>query len=196
MPDNKIINASSFILIGGFSRRFGSPKWKAELNNIRLIDHMWNMCLDFENRYVIGKEEPEEVSYPFISDALDIQTPLNGIYTALLNSKQEWNFIISCDLPLMNSHVIQLIWEMGDQTADAIIPRVKNYIQSTCAFYHKRALAKIQSIVNQNEFRVNDILDKLNTSYILMDDCEEEFTNMNMVEDYIKIKNRTFNQQS
>ena len=113
MSNDKKYNTSAFILIGGLSRRFGPRKWKAELNNGRLIDHMWNICHNFENRFIIGKTEPEHLAYPFISDELDIQTPLNGIYTALLNSKQEWNFIISCDLPLMNPQVIRSIWEIS-----------------------------------------------------------------------------------
>ncbi|MEO2186651.1 MAG: NTP transferase domain-containing protein, partial [bacterium] len=99
--------ARAFILIGGQSKRVGSPKWEATINGRSILDRIWGACNGFENRYVIGKEKPDSISYPFIKDELDIQAPINGLYTALNYSNSDWNFIISCDLPLMTTEIIQ-----------------------------------------------------------------------------------------
>ena len=81
-----MIKASAFILIGGESKRFGSPKWQATINGRSILDRIWGVCNGFENRYVIGKEKPDSISYPFIKDELDIQAPINGLYTAFNNA--------------------------------------------------------------------------------------------------------------
>ena len=89
------IQVNAYILIGGSSKRFGSPKWAAELNQVRLIDHIWNECKRFQTCHVIGKTLTQKIDYPFIKDEIhDIQSPLNGLYTALMNTNKDWNFII------------------------------------------------------------------------------------------------------
>ncbi|MBT6782697.1 MAG: NTP transferase domain-containing protein, partial [Candidatus Marinimicrobia bacterium] len=52
-----MIKATAFILIGGKSERFGSPKWKATISGQSVLDRIWNSCDSFEKRYVIGKEK-------------------------------------------------------------------------------------------------------------------------------------------
>ena len=47
-----MIKATSFILIGGKSERFGSPKWKATISGQSVLDQIWNSCDSFEKRYV------------------------------------------------------------------------------------------------------------------------------------------------
>lgn len=187
MPSAKIFDASSYILIGGLSRRFGSPKWKANVNNVRIIDHLWDVCKDFQSCHIIGKTKPEGVTYPFLQDQLDVQSPIIGLLTALNHSDKDWIFLISCDLPLMTSETIQSIRTLGDQSADAIVPLVNDFKQPICAFYHKRILENVQSMVSKNELRLKNILDEIQSDYVVMDAFEKEFTNMNTVEDLERI---------
>ena len=115
MQSSTKINANAYVLIGGSSKRFGSPKWAAKLNGVRLIDHTWKICKVFKKRYIIGKSRHNQIKYPFLEDEIvKIQSPLNGIYSALSHSKEKWNFIISCDLPLMSSEMIRKIWANGN----------------------------------------------------------------------------------
>jgi len=180
-------DAHAFILIGGISRRFGSPKWKAKVNNVQIIDHLWDICKDFQSCHIIGKTKPEGVTYPFLQDQLDVQSPIIGLLTALNHSDKDWNFLISCDLPLMTSETIQSIRTFGDQSADAIVPLVNDFKQPICAFYNKRILENVRSMVSKNELRLHNILDEIQSDYVVMDTFEKEFTNMNTVKDLEKI---------
>ena len=88
------INASAFILIGGKSKRFGSPKWKAHFNGKPILDNIWNACDSFQNRFVIGKEKPNGIMKPFVQDELEINAPINGLYTALRHSTSDWILLL------------------------------------------------------------------------------------------------------
>ena len=178
------IPATAFILIGGESKRFGSPKWAATIDGQRMIDRTWELCDIFENRFVVGKEKPNAISYPFIEDELDIQSPINGIYSALNHSKSDWNFIISCDLPLMKNEIIQSIWITGNHKTDALVPMVKNYLQPTCGFYHKRILKLILQQIKTDDLSLHGLLNSINTETVNLDLNEKEFTNMNTAADY------------
>ena len=183
-----MIKATAFILIGGNSERFGSPKWKATISGQSVLDRIWNSCDSFEKRYMIGKEKPDSISYHFFKDELDIQAPINGLYTALNYSNSDWNFIISCDLPLMTTEIIQSLWTLGNHDADAIVPMVNDYFQLTCAFYHKRILKQIPRQIEEGDLSLHGLLNSIKMEMVIMDDNENEFTNMNTVEDLSKIK--------
>ena len=171
------IPATATILIGGESRRFGSPKWEAIIDGIKLIDRTWDLCEIFESRFVVGKEKPDSISYSFIKDELDLQAPINGIYTALKYSKTDWVFLLSCDLPLIDSKVFEKLWESKSENCDAVVPFSNDKIQVTCGFYHKRILGKLESEIEKGNYSIFKLLDNLNTSYV---DFGEDYRFMNM----------------
>ena len=180
------IPATAFILIGGESKRFGSPKWAATIDGQRMIDRTWELCDIFENRFVIGKQKPESISYPFIQDELEIQSPINGIYSALnhSDSDSDWNLMISCDLPLMTKNIIYKLWKTTDKNSDAIVPFVSGYVQATCAFYHKRILPQIPQQIENGDLSLQGLLNCINTETVNMNLNENEFTNMNTPDDH------------
>ena len=178
-----MIKATAFILIGGKSKRFGSPKWAATIDGQTILDRTWNLCNNFENRFVVGKK-PDSISYPFIKDELEIQSPINGIYSALNHSDSDWNFIISCDLPLMTNEIMQSIWKSGKHNRDTIVPMVSDYFQPTCAFYHKRILAQILRQIEKGDLSIHGLLNSINTETVNMDLNEKGFTNMNTRADH------------
>lgn len=181
-----IIPATATILIGGESRRFGSPKWEAIIDGIKLIDRTWDSCEIFENRFVVGKEKPDSISYSFIKDELDLQAPINGIYTALKYSKTDWAFLLSCDLPLIDSKVFEKLWESKSENCDAVVPFSNDKIQVTCGFYHKRVLSTLESEIEKKNYSIFKLLEKLNTTYIKFGN-DNRFTNMNTQNDLDKI---------
>ena len=180
------IPATATILIGGESKRFGSPKWEAIIDGIKLIDRTWDSCEMFENRFVVGKEKPDSISYSFIKDELDLQAPINGIYTALKYSKTDWAFLLSCDLPLIDSRVFEKLWESKSENCDAVIPFSNDKIQVTCGFYHKRVLSTLESEIEKKNYSIFKLLEKLNTAYIKFGN-DNRFTNMNTQNDLDKI---------
>ena len=169
------IPISAFILIGGQSKRFGYPKWKSKVGEITLLNHIYNMCSLFDNIFIVGKEKPEGFNKPFIKDEFDFQAPINGIFTALKITKSDWNFVISIDLPLMKSSIIKEIWELGNKSKNAIIPRVDGYLQPICSFYHKRILSQILNQIESNELSLNGLISSVETNYIDMDNYKKDF---------------------
>ena len=101
------IPSTAYILIGGESKRFGSLKWQITISGQTILDRIWDACDGIGNRYVIGKKKPNSISYPFIKDELEINAPINGLYTALKYSKTEWILLLSCDLPLIDSKLLE-----------------------------------------------------------------------------------------
>ena len=177
------ISATAFILIGGKSERFGSPKWKAKINGKSVLDIVWDACNYFENRIIIGKEKPDIFDRPFIQDTLKINAPINGLYTALNNAKTDWILLLSCDLPLIDSKIFKKLWESRKENCDAVIPIANDKMQVTCGFYHKRILGKLESEIEKGNYSIFKLLYNLNSSFVDFGE-DDRFLNMNTPEDH------------
>ena len=176
------IPATAYILIGGESKRFGSPKWQATINGRSILDRIWGACNGFENRYVIGKEKPDSISYPFIKDELDIQAPINGLYTAFNNAKTDWILLLSCDLPLIAKSVFETLWGSKTENISAIIPKANGITQVTCGFYHKRMVPILENEIQNGNYSLFKLVEKLNPYYINFGN-NQSFLNMNTKKD-------------
>ena len=177
-----MISASAFILIGGKSKRFDSPKWEEKIQGQPILDRIWNACDMFENRVIVGKEKSNSISYPFISDELDFNAPINGLYTSLKNSTTDWVLLLSCDLPLITPNIFEQLLESKTKNIDAIIPKANVKTQVTCGFYHNRILPTLEIEIQKGNNSLFRLLEKLNTSYINFGD-DSRFFNMNTKKD-------------
>ena len=68
----------------------------------------------------------------------------------------------------MKSSIIKEIWELGNKSKNAIIPRVDGYLQPICSFYHKRILSQILNQIESNELSLNGLINSVETNYIDM----------------------------
>ena len=176
------IPATAYILIGGESKRFGSLKWQTTINGQTILDRIWDACDGIGNRYVIGKKKLDSISYPFIKDELEINAPINGLYTALKYSKTDWILLLSCDLPLIDSRVFNKLWDSKSENCDIVIPVSNDKIQVTCGFYQKRIFTKLESEIQNGNYSLFKLVEKLNPYYINFGN-NQSFLNMNTKKD-------------
>ena len=188
MNHSRKIPISAFILIGGKSERFGSEKWRAIINGKSVLDRIWDACMHFEERVVIGKEKPKNFKKPFICDQLEIQAPINGLYTAIQNSEHDWIQLVSCDLPLIEADVFQMLWNSNTQESDIVIPFSNNRYQVTCALYHKRTLNYLESAINENDFSLLSLIKNLKITKVNFN-SDKRFWNMNTKKNLGEISN-------
>jgi molybdopterin-guanine dinucleotide biosynthesis protein A len=188
MNHSRKIPISAFILIGGKSERFGSEKWRANINGKSVLDRIWDACMHFEERVVIGKEKPKNFKKPFICDQLEIQAPINGLYTAIQHSEHDWIQLVSCDIPLIEADVFQMLWNSNAQESDIVIPFSNNRYQVTCALYHKRTLNYLESAINKNNFSLLSLIKNLKITKVNFN-SDKRFWNMNTKKNLGEISN-------
>lgn len=182
-----MIPATAFILIGGKSQRFGSPKWKVHLNNETILDRLWKTCNIFQEKFIIGKNNPENFVKPFIKDLLMLDAPINGLYTGIIQASTEWIFLLSCDIPLIDSSIIEKLWNQKVERTKAVVPIAFNKSQVTCAFYHKSILSQLESAINFKSYSLQSLLDDISPLTVDFKN-DKRFFNMNTEKDLDEIK--------
>ena len=179
-----MINASAYILIGGQNQRFGSRKWNVQIEGKPILDHLWKKCSDFGSRWVVGKDHPIEMDKPFIVDKLNLQSPFNGLYTALHHTQSEWNLILSCDLPLLTATVIEQLWRKKHNNSYGVIPKTNKGLEPLAGFYNHRLISILKSRLKNENFSLQRLIEDENFTIVTMDSDKGAFFNMNTPDDY------------
>jgi molybdopterin-guanine dinucleotide biosynthesis protein A len=114
--------AEGFILAGGASSRFGSPKSLAMLVGHPLIAHAIHLLDAVGISARIAGDHPSPApdplaSYaPIIADEHPGRGPLSGVHAALLISQAQWNIFIPIDMPLIPPALLECLLRRASLT--------------------------------------------------------------------------------
>jgi molybdopterin-guanine dinucleotide biosynthesis protein A len=116
--------------------------------------------------------------------------PIAGIYSALKYSVSDWNLLVSVDVPFVNEELfLFLISNIGEY--DCIIPKHTSGVEPLIGLYHRRAVPIIEEMITTEDYRLTNLLSKLNTRYLDCNDLIKKyprlFMNINRMEDYQSI---------
>lgn len=101
-----------------------------------------------------------------VTDIIPEKAALGGLYTGLSYSKNNYSIIVACDMPFLNSELLQYMVNISPGY-DAVIPRIGNYLEPLHAVYSRNCIATAENLINQNELSVRKMLGLLKTRYIL-----------------------------
>lgn len=105
------------LLVGGASRRFGSPKALAELGGETLAERAWRLLGEaFEERLAVGKRADElPLPFPLVDDGAAARHPAAGIATALRQVAHDVCVVLPVDCPSIRPATLRAL---GDACAD------------------------------------------------------------------------------
>jgi len=156
---------NAYILAGGFSKRFGEDKTLFPIGGKPLILRLYGKVSKFFPTYVVAKDTEKYRRLGIenvIPDAFpEIQSPLVGIYTALSHSGEEWNLILSADLPLLCDRYLELVKTFpyrGEYLG--YIPLLDGKMHFTCGVYSKKFLPLLEGAIKGRKLSVKQFLDR------------------------------------
>jgi molybdopterin-guanine dinucleotide biosynthesis protein A len=179
-------HATAIILAGGKSSRMGVDKSLLPVNGETLIASIVRQLEDHFDEIIIGANDPQK--YLFLQRLVvpDVETnrgPLMGIYSCLLASSNDVNFITACDIPEMNLKLIQnMINLAGD--ADIVMPvKENNKHEPLYAVYRKSVAAKADLVLQNNGRRIIELLDNVTVKLVEFNGTAW-YQNLNLKHDY------------
>jgi molybdenum cofactor guanylyltransferase len=183
---------TGIILAGGESRRMGTDKALLDINGRPLIEHIIAVFAGLFTKTIIVTNTPDlyrMYGVELTSDVLDIRGPLTGIYSGLLRSDDEYNFVAACDMPFLNP---RLIGFMGEIAAgyDAVVPMFGSFLEPLHAVYRKGVLQAIETQVRQQDRRIRSIFDHIQVRYVTEEEIDRfdpqkrSFRNLNTPKEY------------
>lgn len=122
-------------------------------------------------------------------DLLPNKHTIGGLYTALVKSRSQNTFVCACDMPLINTNLVEALFDLID-SHEAVVPSISGLAQPLCAVYSKEAAEKTRDQIDNGNFKMIELIEKLDTKVIDGDllrkfDPElESFININTIGDY------------
>jgi molybdopterin-guanine dinucleotide biosynthesis protein A/GNAT superfamily N-acetyltransferase len=135
---------TGILLVGGSSRRFGSPKALATLGGETLAARAWRTLGEVcDERLAVGKAV-DELALPFdvVDDGTDVRAPLAGLVAGLRAARNDVTVAVPVDTPLVRgSHLRALAERCRDAAISPTGPLPGAYRRSALPVLERRLAA-------------------------------------------------------
>ena len=152
------------LLVGGASRRFGSPKALARYNGSTLAERAWGILgAACDERLAFAKLADElNLPFPVYDDGIDVRAPIAGVVAALRVAATDVCVFLPVDAPLMTPEVVV---QLGQACREAAVPPTGPLPGA----YSKAALPVLERRLAAGELSLRDALGELYTAVVRLD---------------------------
>jgi len=168
------------LLVGGASRRFGSPKALARFNGKTFAEQAWGVLGEAcAERLAFGKAA-DELQLPFRvhDDGHDLRAPLAGIVAGLRAARNDVCVFLPVDVPFAGP---ELVRALGQACEEAAVPQTGPLPGA----YARSALAMLERRLAAGELSLRGAVAELATVTVELDPAE--LVNVNAPEELLQL---------
>ena len=191
------MDIGALILMGGKNSRMnGNVKGLLKIKNSTFLEKILETLNDFSSIYLsindkFSKEQKqnfENMGFKIIEDIYKEIGPLGGIYSSLLNCKEEYLFITACDMPFITKNSIEVLCNKVDKNTDGVVFYDKNNkLYPLGAIYSKNVLPIIEEMIEKKYYKLSYLIEKSNFVKINIEKTDiplKVLSNINTLQEY------------
>ncbi len=176
---------TGIILAGGKSSRMGEDKGLMSFENQPMIQHIIDVVKPMVNDILIisNNEQYTQFGYPVYEDLIKEKGPLAGIYTGLSFSRSDKNVVLSCDVPFVNSTIINLLIN-NCKDFDVVIPEKNKRTHQMIGIYDKSCVNSFKNQLKKDQLKLKLAVEKMNFKTVDANQIDDKiFRNINSKND-------------
>ena len=186
----------AIILSGGNNRRMLRDKAFLQIGQKTIIEREIEILSTLFSRIIVVTNAPENHAHlaaELVPDLIPGKGPLGGIYSGLISSKDEYSFVVGCDVPFLNAGLISYMIEARNGY-DAVVPKLSGFVEPLHAVYSRHCLMPIKRQLNRNELKIQSFFHEAKVRYIRESDIKRydpkgiAFLNVNTEDDLKKAR--------
>lgn len=171
-----------YLFCGGKSRRMGFDKALVKVNGKTLLEYQLNRSAPhFDEIVLLSGANKYEVQLRQLPDYMNNTGPLAGLCSALHDAAQKNEteiVLLPVDLPAVSVSTLKILSSEALQDKnDAFLLKSGEQIQPLAGMYRSDILNQLEEFLNSGQRMVMKFLERLNTSYLEVD--EKELRNIN-----------------
>ena len=184
-------NFTGIILAGGKSQRMGTDKGMLPLDGKPFISHIYEALKPIvgDNIVVVSSNaDYDALGYARIEDLIADKGPVGGLYTALKQSKTKFNLVLSVDVPLVSTELLQ--WLVDKHEDSFLITQVQANEKASplIAVYDRAMRILLGEHLAGNQLKLCDVVEEVNHQTLSVPEMwKGQVQNINTDEDYKKI---------
>ena len=158
---------TGILLVGGASRRYGSPKALARFEGDTLAERAYRLLgTACECVIAVGKTADElPLPFPLVDDRSDIRAAMVGLCAGLRAATTDLCLVLPVDLPHMTSDALLLLTD-GAEGVDAAVPQTG----PLPGVYHRSILPVVEERIGSHDFALHRLLGGLRTRVVELDE--------------------------
>ncbi|TCI85019.1 molybdenum cofactor guanylyltransferase [Tenacibaculum sp. M341] len=177
---------TGIVLAGGKSSRMGTDKGLLLFQNTPFVQHSINAldCLVSDILLVSNNVAYDVFKVKRVQDSVVDFGPVAGIYAGLSASLTPYNIVLSCDIPLIQTVILEKLLNAVDKTSEVILIESDGRKMPLIALYKKECMFQFKDAIEAKEHKLQKVLGKLKVKSVLLTKEEEELvTNVNTKEE-------------
>jgi molybdopterin-guanine dinucleotide biosynthesis protein A len=135
-------------------------------------------------------EEQVPEGWTVIRDRYADAGPMAGIGAVLEASPFPWVFVVSCDMPRINSAVAEYLWEHASEGTDLVVPAAEDGRRHmTCALWNRSTLPVIRRRLREGDSRLYTLCGEMQTVSVPVNEkIAQAVENINTPMAYLRLK--------
>lgn len=183
---------TAYILAGGKSQRMGADKGFLEINGQSFVANILAAVTPVvgNNIVVVSSDERyDALGVTRISDIISNKGPLGGLYTALKNSTTKRNLILSVDVPMISSELLQWLVDAHSDAYQMTQVQVNEKPSPLVAVYDRSVRILLPELLAGNQLKVSRFVDELTHQTLSVpEQWSTQLQNINTPEEYKNLK--------
>jgi molybdopterin-guanine dinucleotide biosynthesis protein A len=154
------------LLVGGASRRFGSPKALARYGGETLAERGHRVLLEaFGRALVVGKAaDGLDLPFPLVDDGSEVRAAIVGVAAALREADADLCVVLPTDMPHVTPALLRSLAE-GAEGVDAAVPQTGPLPGA----FRRTALSVLERKISAGDLALHRALAELRTRVV---DCD------------------------
>nr|WP_315185911.1 molybdenum cofactor guanylyltransferase [uncultured Flavobacterium sp.] len=185
-------NLTGIILAGGKSQRMGTDKGLLLLKGKPFVTHIYEALKPIvgDNIVVVSSNaDYDALGYNRIEDMIADKGPVGGLYTALKQSKTKFNLVLSVDVPLVSTELLQWLVAKHEDSFMVTQVQVQDKESPLIAVYDRSIRILLGEHLAGNQLKLRDVIAEVNHQTLeVPSKWSEQVQNINTEEDYKKIR--------
>lgn len=155
---------TGILLVGGASRRFGSPKALARVRGETLAERAWRVLgAAADERIAVGKAADRlALPFPLLDDGSDVRAALVGVVAGLRAAAHEVSVVVPVDMPRVTPPLLRALAAACDRAAAPSAGPLP-------AAFRKSTLPVLERRLEQGELALRGALEELGARRVEVD---------------------------
>ncbi len=159
-------NLVALILAGGKSSRMGEDKALIPWQNIPMLKRVYEVANKCTEKVYILTPWPEKYQQILPTECewlteLKTEGPLVAFAQGLTQINSDWILLLGCDLPLLNSDIIQTwVTKLNQLSPEilALVPQKSQGWEPLCGFYRQQIKIELEKTIDRGENSFQELL--------------------------------------
>lgn len=128
-------------------------------------------------------------------DDLPGRGPLQGFVSGMRSVRDEWAFVVGCDMPWIQEAVFRALWQAREACSDVLCASFDGYLEPLHAFYRRTCLLPAEAALASDSHRLKSFYDDVHVTVVdeeslsFLPGCRRSFQGLNTPQELDRLVN-------